>query len=78
MADKRLRTAARASVTRAVNNAKQILVEDGDSANNSTKLRGISNLLKTKLNLLEDLDAKIISNWDDDDESLMMKRGRGL
>ena len=65
MADKRLRMAARASVTRAVNNAKQILA--GDSAD-KTKLRGIANLLKTKLNLLEDLDAKIISSWEDDDD----------
>ena len=65
MADKRLRMAARASVTRAVNNAMQILA--GDSAD-KTKLRGIANLLKTKLSHLEDLDAKIISSWEDDDD----------
>ena len=66
MADKRLRTATRATVTRSVNKAKEIL--EGDSVD-TTKLRAVSNLLKTKLNDLEDLNAKIISAWEDDDES---------
>ena len=74
MADKRVRTATRATVTRTINSAKDILatiaVDDKDS---SVQLQGLANLLRTKLNLLDELDRKIIAVWDDDDEDLFAK-----
>ena len=52
--NKRIRTAARKSVTKAINTAKDYMsVDIGEHEND---LRGLSTLIKTKLNILDDLD----------------------
>ena len=64
MADKKLRGATRTSVTRAVSSVQQILdAEELDDV----QLHRLSNLFTTKLNILDDLDAKILSSWEDDE-----------
>ena len=63
--NKRIRTAARKSVTKAMNTAKDYTSEDiGEHEND---LRGLSTLIKTKLNILDDLDAKIFVSCEEED-----------
>ncbi len=69
-----MRSATRSTVTRTMNTAKEILsAEDIDSKDAGVKLRGLANLLGTKLNLLDELDRKIVTAWDDDDEESFAK-----
>ena len=63
--NKRIRTAARKSVTKAMNTAKDSVSEDIGEREND--LRGLSTLTKTKLNILDDLDAKILVSCEEED-----------
>ena len=61
--NKRIRTAARKSVTKAMNTAKDYTSEDIGEHD----LRSLSTLIKTKLNILDDLDAKILISCEEED-----------
>ena len=58
--DKRLRSTARKKITISIKSAKNYLVNNEETIDNDTKLKGLASLLRSKQNILEDLDAKII------------------
>ena len=72
MADKRVRAATRATITRTTNTAKEILATEA-SEDSSVQLQGLANLLRSKLNLIDELDRKILAEWDDDNNELLAK-----
>ena len=59
------RTLVRRQITMAINTARGY-IRDPEMENYETSLKGISTLLKSKLNTLEDLDFQIIASCEDE------------
>ena len=66
--EKKQRSSVRKAITISINAAKGYMTGDEIAEGDESKLKGLAALLRTKLNVLDTLDEKIITTCEDDDD----------
>ena len=65
--DKRNRTATRKAVNTSIRSAKTDLTNENELENNESRLKGLAALLRVKVNVLDDLETKILASCEEED-----------